>query len=213
MIASIIYSISLLYNISDNFDASSQSFVFSAVEIKTQILNHFMEYRKLGNTDLEVSVICLGTMTFGEQNTEAEAHEQMDYALEQGVNFIDTAELYAVPSREYNNGLTEKYIGTWLKDRTDRDKIIVATKVTGPAQSKGALGYIRDSLDFSRTQIRAAIEGSLKRLQTDYVDLYQLHWPERKTNFFGRLGYTHREDDPWQDNFFRHSRNNANIGR
>jgi aryl-alcohol dehydrogenase-like predicted oxidoreductase len=160
-----------------------------------------MEYRKLGNTDLKVSVICLGTMTFGEQNTEAEAHEQMNFALEQGVNFIDTAELYAVPSREYNNGLTEKYIGTWLKDRKDRDKIIVATKVTGPAQSKGALSYIRDSLNFSRTQIRAAIEGSLKRLQTDYVDLYQLHWPERKTNFFGRLGYAHRNDDPWEDNF------------
>lgn len=161
-----------------------------------------MKYKKLGNTDLDVSVICLGTMTFGEQNSEAEAHEQLNYAIdERGVNFIDTAELYAVPSKAENSGLTETYIGTWLKDRKDRDKIIVATKVTGPSQSGSGLTYIRNPLNFSKEQINIAIDGSLKRLQTDYVDLYQLHWPERKTNFFGRLGYKHVEDDPWEDNF------------
>lgn len=154
-----------------------------------------MQYKQLGNTELEVSSICLGTMTFGEQNTEQEAHEQLNYALEKGINFIDTAELYAVPSTKRNNGLTEKYIGTWLKDRADRDKIIVATKVTGPSDN---LKYIRPNLNFSKEQIHAAIEGSLQRLQTDYVDLYQLHWPERKANFFGKLGYEH--DHKWQDN-------------
>lgn len=148
-----------------------------------------------------VSVICLGTMTFGEQNTEAEAHEQLDYAVEQGVNFIDTAELYAVPSSAKNNGLTEQYIGTWLKDRKDRDRIIVATKVTGPSQSGTGLRYIRSPLNFSKAQIHTAVEGSLKRLQTDYIDLYQLHWPERKANFFGKRGYKHPETEVWEDNF------------
>ncbi len=156
-----------------------------------------MKYNKLGNTDLEVSVICLGTMTFGEQNSEAEAHEQLNYAIEQGVNFIDTAELYAVPSTKENNGLTEKHIGTWLKARSDRDKIIVATKIAGPSPN---LTYIRPSLNFSNAQINEAVEGSLRRLQTDYIDLYQLHWPERKVNFFGKRGYTF-SDDTWEDNF------------
>lgn len=157
-----------------------------------------MEYRTLGRTDLEVSVICLGTMTYGEQNTEAEAHEQLDYALAQGVNFIDTAELYAVPSNRRNNGLTEQYIGTWLKDRTDRDQIILATKVTGPSST---MTYIRPELNFSKKSIHTAIDGSLKRLQTNYVDLYQLHWPERNTNYFGQLGYKHDESEEWEDNF------------
>ena len=156
-----------------------------------------MKYSKLGNTDIEVSTICLGTMTYGEQNTEADAHQQLNYAIEQGVNFIDTAELYAVPATAKNNGLTEKYIGTWLKDRKDRDKIILATKIAGPSTN---LKFIRDPLNFSRQQIETAIDGSLERLQTDYVDLYQLHWPERNTNFFGKRGYFHLDANKWEDN-------------
>ncbi len=155
-----------------------------------------MEYRKLGKTDIDVSAICLGTMTFGEQNSEVEAHEQLSYALEQGVNFIDTAELYAVPSRKETQGLTEKYIGTWLKETGNRAKVILGTKVTGPAPN---LFYISDNLGFSAQRIREAIELSLNRLQTDYIDLYQLHWPERKTNYFGVRGYSDH-DDQWEDN-------------
>lgn len=157
-----------------------------------------MKYNLLSNTNLEVSTICLGTMTFGEQNTEAEGHEQLDYALEQGINFIDTAELYAVPGRKETQGKTEEIIGTWINARKNRDKFILATKVTGPNKN---LSYIRNPLKFDREQITTALENSLKRLQTDYVDLYQLHWPERKTNFFGKLDYVHDENDPWEDNF------------
>lgn len=157
-----------------------------------------MKYKQLGTTDLNVSLICLGTMTFGEQNTESEAHQQLDYAIDQGVNFIDTAELYAVPSSPSNFGKTEQYIGTWLARRKDRDKIILATKVTGPSTN---LKYISNNLGFSKSRILEAIDRSLMQLQTDYVDLYQLHWPERKTNFFGKLGYVHEPNDPWQDNF------------
>lgn len=157
-----------------------------------------MEYRKLGDSGLNVSVICLGTMTFGEQNTEQEAHEQLDYALDQGVNFIDTAELYAVPSRKGNSGLTEQYIGSWLKGRSDRDKIILATKVTGPSQN---LKYISENLGFSRPRILEAVDKSLRQLQTDYIDLYQLHWPERNTNMFGKRGFKYDPDDQWEDNF------------
>ncbi len=159
-----------------------------------------MIYDKLGKTGLQVSKICLGTMTFGEQNTESEAHEQLDYALTQGINFIDTAELYAVPPSANTQGLTEKYIGTWLKKRGKRDDLIIASKVTGP---QPAFTWIRDqkNLSFSKDQINTAIELNLKRLQTDYLDLYQLHWPERKTNFFGKLGYAHDKNDTWQDNF------------
>ena len=128
-----------------------------------------MEYRQLGKTQLKVSKICLGTMTFGQQNTEAEAHEQMDYALENGINFFDTAELYAVPARPANNGLTEKYIGSWLEKTKNRDKIVLATKITGP---NPGLTFIRNhQLDFSKKQIHAALEGSLSRLKTDYVDV------------------------------------------
>lgn len=137
-------------------------------------------------------------MTFGEQNTEAEGHEQLDYALDQGINFIDTAELYAVPSNENNQGNTERIIGTWIKARKNRDQYILATKVTGPSPN---LSYIRNPLRFNRAQIHTAIDQSLERLQTDYVDLYQLHWPERKTNFFGKRGFKHTESDPWEDNF------------
>ena len=157
-----------------------------------------MKYRNLGNTDLQVSVICLGSMTWGEQNTEAEGHEQIDYALDQGVNFIDTAELYAVPSKAKTQGRTEEIIGSWFKKTNRRSDVILATKITGPSAN---LKYIRNPLNFSSGQIEEALNGSLKRLQTDYVDLYQLHWPERRTNFFGKRGFVYDETDPWQDNF------------
>ncbi len=156
-----------------------------------------MDYRKLGNTDIDVSVICLGTMTFGEQNTEAEAHEQLNYAVERGINFIDTAELYAVPPRKETQGKTEEYIGTWLKNRQDRDKLIVASKAVGPGAH---VDYLRGGPDFSPKQLREAVEGSLRRLQTEYIDLYQLHWPERNTNFFGKRGFQHDGTaDSWTD--------------
>lgn len=157
-----------------------------------------MEFRQLGQTDLQVSVICLGTMTFGEQNTEAEGHQQLDYALERGINFIDTAELYSVPPREKTQGSTERIVGSWIKARKNRDRYILATKIVGPGNH---VKYIRNPINFSRETILSAIDGSLQRLQTDYVDLYQLHWPVRKTNFFGKLGYRHDPEDPWEDDF------------
>ena len=158
-----------------------------------------MEYRQLGRTDLKVTNMCLGTMTFGQQNTEADAHEQMDYAYEQGINFFDTAELYAVPARAETNGLTEKYIGTWFNQSKKREKIILATKIAGPNPN---LKFIRNhQLDFSKEQLNAALEGSLTRLKTDYVDIYQLHWPQRPTNMFGKLGYTHDPNEKWEDDF------------
>ena len=156
-----------------------------------------MKYTTLPNTNIKVSKICLGTMTFGEQNNETDAHKQLNYAVEQGVNFIDTAELYAVPGRKETQGLTEKYIGTWLKDQK-REDLVIGSKITGPS---GGLGYIRENLDFSDKSIDDAIEKSLKRLQTDYIDLYQLHWPERSANFFGIRNYKHNFDEKWQDNF------------
>jgi aryl-alcohol dehydrogenase-like predicted oxidoreductase len=151
-----------------------------------------MKYRSLGRTGLEVSAICLGTMTFGEQNTEADAHQQLDHALGNGVNFIDTAELYAVPPRAETHGLTEEYIGTWLRSRGCREQVILASKVTGP----GNFDYIRGGPRLDRSQLRQAVEDSLQRLQTDYLDLYQVHWPQRQTNFFGRLGYEYGPDSP-----------------
>ena len=155
-----------------------------------------MNYRKLGNTDLDVSTICLGTMTWGEQNTQEEGFEQMDYALEKGINFFDAAEMYPSPCRKETYGETEKVIGNWLSERKNRDKIILASKISGPGMS-----YIRGGgLQFSEENIALAIENSLKRMKTDYIDLYQLHWPERKTNFFGKLGYEHKEDsNEWND--------------
>jgi len=155
-----------------------------------------MNYKKLGNTDLIVSTICLGTMTWGEQNTIKEGFEQMDYALDQGINFFDAAEMYPSPCRKETYGETEKIIGHWFSERKNRDKIILASKISGPGMS-----YIRGGgLQFSEKNISLAIENSLKRLKTDYIDLYQLHWPERKTNFFGRLGYEHKEDsNEWND--------------
>ncbi len=152
-----------------------------------------MKYRKLGHTDIDVSVIGLGTMTFGEQNTEAEAFAQMDYALAQGVNLFDTAELYAIPPRPETCGATERIIGRWLKARGAREKIVLASKIAGPGE--GWVDHIRGGRTrYGRAHIRAALEGSLRRLQTDRIDLYQLHWPERKTNFFGKLGYTPEAD-------------------
>jgi len=155
-----------------------------------------MNYKKLGNTDLVVSTICLGTMTWGEQNTIKEGFEQMDYALDQDINFFDAAEMYPSPCRKETYGETEKIIGHWFSERKNRDKIILASKISGPG-----MDYIRGGgLQFSEKNISIAIENSLKRLKTDYIDLYQLHWPERKTNFFGRLGYEHREDsNEWND--------------
>jgi len=152
-----------------------------------------MNYRKLGNTDLDVSTICLGTMTWGEQNSQKEGFEQMDYALDQGINFWDTAELYSVPPKEETFGHTEIIIGNWFNKTKKREKIILASKVAGPTRP-----YIRGGGNqYGIKNITEALEGSLKRLQTDYIDLYQLHWPERNTNMFGKLGYEHKDKDDW----------------
>jgi len=152
-----------------------------------------MQYRRLGRTDLSVSALCLGTMTWGVQNSEAEGHAQMDYALEKGVNFWDTAEMYPIPPTEERFGNTERIIGTWFKSRGKRDRVILASKVIGP---DNRFKNIRDGSNrLTRANILAALEGSLKRLGTDYIDLYQLHWPERSVNVFGRLYYAHREED------------------
>ncbi len=150
-----------------------------------------MQYRKLGRTGLKVSEICLGTMTFGQQNTEGEGHAQLDMALEHGVNFIDTAELYSIPPRAETQGSTERIVGSWLKARGNRDKVILASKVVGRSQND----WFRPGGEKPRLtpkQIRYAIEGSLKRLNTDYLDLYQLHWPDREINIFGEGGTTFR---------------------
>lgn len=152
-----------------------------------------MEYRKLGRTDIEVSVICLGTMTWGEQNTEAEAHAQLDAALAAGVNFIDTAEMYPVPPKAETYTLTEQYLGRWLQQRGRRDDIVLASKV---ASRSDWMDYIRGGKNcLDRANIEQALHDSLQRLNTDYLDLYQLHWPDRSTNYFGELGYTHRPAD------------------
>ncbi|WP_404385815.1 NADP(H)-dependent aldo-keto reductase [Caenispirillum salinarum] len=152
-----------------------------------------METRPLGRTGLNVSSICLGTMTFGEQNTEAEGHAQLDYALDHGVNFLDTAELYPVTPRRETQGRTEEIIGTWMKARGTRDQVVVASKVVGPSPAMDWFRGPDHRLD--RANITAALDASLARLQTDVIDLYYLHWPDRKTNFFGQLGYTHDPDN------------------
>ncbi len=151
-----------------------------------------MKYKKLGNTDIDVSVICLGTMSYGEQNTETEAHEQLDYSIDNGVNFIDTAEMYAIPPKEETCGKTEEILGSWISKKHNRDKLVIATKVAGPGME-----YVREGSRLSHKQIIKAANASLKRLKTDYIDLYQVHWPERKSNFFGRLGYQHKEEHDW----------------
>jgi len=149
-----------------------------------------MRTRKLGPTELEVSRICLGSMTWGEQNSEAEAHQQLDYAVSQGINFIDAAEMYPVPPKAETQGRTEKYLGSWLKARGGRDKLVIATKVIGP----GEFPWIRGGPRLDRASILAACDTSLQRLQTDYVDLYQVHWPARSTNYFGQLNYRATND-------------------
>ncbi|MBF8222587.1 NADP(H)-dependent aldo-keto reductase [Halomonas sp. 328] len=149
-----------------------------------------MQTRPLGDTGIDVSRLCLGTMTFGEQNSEAEAHEQLDRAVAFGINFIDTAEMYPVPPQADTQGRTERYIGSWLKARGSRDDVIIASKIAGPG-----MDYLRGGSRLTREQIHQAVETSLERLQTDYIDLYQLHWPDRYTNFFGRLGYEPKEEE------------------
>ena len=154
-----------------------------------------MKYTNLPNTDIKVSKICLGTMTWGEQNTEAEGHQQLDYALEQDVNFIDTAEMYSVPGNPKTQGSTESIIGTWLAKTGNRDKIILTSKITGPLRF---FEHIRKNLNFSKEALDDALHKSLQRLQTDYLDLYQLHWPERGVNVFGVRDYSH--NPAWEDN-------------
>ena len=153
-----------------------------------------MNYKNLGNTNLKVSTICLGTMTWGEQNSEIEGCEQMDLALDHGVNFWDTAELYSVPPKAETFGHTEIIIGNWFQKTRKRDKVVLATKVAGPARE-----YLRNGeKSFVGKNLKEALNGSLKRLKTDYIDLYQLHWPERNVNMFGRLGYQHDDnEDDW----------------
>ncbi len=156
-----------------------------------------MKFKKLGNTDLDVSLICLGTMTWGTQNSEKDAFEQMDYSLSKGINFFDTAELYSVPPTAESYGKTEIMIGNWFEKRKNREKVILASKVAGPG-----LDWIRDGKNsFNEDGIKKALDGSLKRLKTDYIDLYQLHWPERSTNCFGRRDFVYREDEREWNNF------------
>ena len=149
-----------------------------------------MQYNELGRTGIQVSRLCLGTMTWGEQNSEDEAHSQLDRAVEAGINFIDTAEMYPVPPRTETQGLTEQYLGSWLARSGQREQLVIASKVSGP-------GMVREGNRLDRKNIRQAVDDSLRRLQTDYIDLYQVHWPNRLTNFFGRLGYKHspQEDE------------------
>jgi len=157
-----------------------------------------MKYSAIGKTEIKVSQLCLGSMTWGQQNSEEEAHEQIDYALDRGINFIDTAELYAVPSSPESQGLTEKYIGTWLaKNKEKRKDLILGSKVAGPSKN---LAYMSElEIGFSKDRIHEAIDNSLARLQTDYIDIYHLHWPERGSNMFGQRDYVH--DTQWEDNF------------
>jgi len=151
-----------------------------------------MKTRTLGRTDIAVSEICLGTMTWGEQNSEREAAEQLDLATAEGINFIDAAEMYPVPPRAETQGLTETYLGNWLAKRGRRDDLVIASKVAGPGNG---LTYLRNGPRLTRSHIRNACEDSLQRLQTDYIDLYQVHWPDRNANFFGKLGYQHQPDE------------------
>lgn len=156
-----------------------------------------MKYTTLPFTDIKVSKLCLGSMTWGNQNTEAEGHEQLDYAFDQGINFIDTAELYPVPATAKTQGRTSEIIGSWLKKTGRRNEVIIATKIAGTGDYTA---HIRTT-GFSRESIREAVDQELKRLQTSYIDLYQLHWPERETNTFGVRDYVHNPNDPWVDNF------------
>ncbi|MGO4999129.1 NADP(H)-dependent aldo-keto reductase [Oceanisphaera sp. W20_SRM_FM3] len=150
-----------------------------------------MQYRALGNTGLKVSLIGLGTMTWGEQNSEADAHAQLDMAVEHGINFIDTAEMYPIPPREHTQGDTERMLGRWLSARGLRERLIIASKAVGPSRDPVRPSYFRNGqAKLDRANLIAAVDASLSRLQTDYIDLYQLHWPDRSANYFGQLGLT-----------------------
>jgi aryl-alcohol dehydrogenase-like predicted oxidoreductase len=153
-----------------------------------------MHYHRIPYSSLEISRLGLGTMTFGEQNSEADAHEQLDYAVAQGINLIDVAEMYPVPPRPETQGLTETYVGNWLHKRGNREKLVIASKVSGPARNSDS--SIRPNHILDRKNIREALDASLKRLQTDYLDLYQVHWPQRATNCFGKLGYEWNDSTP-----------------
>ena len=157
-----------------------------------------MKYTTLPGTDIKVSKICLGTMTFGNQNTKQQGFDQMDLSLDQGVNFFDTAELYPVPANSTTQGETERIMGNWFQKTGNRSRVVLATKVAGPGSYTA---HIRDNMSFDKRNITEALDNSLKRLKTDYIDLYQLHWPERMTNFFGQRGYVHNPKDTWIDNF------------
>ena len=157
-----------------------------------------MKYTTIPKTNIKISKICLGTMTWGNQNTESEGHAQLDYALDNGVNFIDTAEMYPVPASPETQGATSKIIGTWLNKTGNRDKVVLASKIVGRPSDYTA--HIRTS-GLSGDSIEEAINNELKRLQTDYIDLYQIHWPERETNTFSTRDYKHNPDDAWTDNF------------
>ncbi len=160
-----------------------------------------MKYRKLGTTNIDVSVICLGTMTFGEQNSQQEGFDQMDYALKRGINFFDTAELYPIMPRKETYGKTEEIIGNWFKQRKNRSKVILASKIA--SKTENDLSWIREGaqkLGFDKKNMNAAIDASLQRLQTDYIDLYQLHWPERKVPKFGKLDF---EYDPYDNEWIQ----------
>lgn len=156
-----------------------------------------MNYKLIPNTDLKVSELCLGTMTWGQQNTREEAFKQLDFALDNGINFIDTAEMYSIPGNKETQGSTETIIGNWFANSGNRSNVILSSKIAGPSRN---FDHIRPSLDFSKASLNDAITKSLKRLQTDYLDLYQLHWPERNTNYFGQRNYNHLENENWQDN-------------
>ena len=156
-----------------------------------------MKYNLLPNTDIKVSRICLGTMTYGRQNTETDGHQQIDYSLERGVNFIDTAEMYPVPAEATRYGNTERIIGSWIKKSKKRDSIVLATKIAGPGDYTK---HIRTT-GFEKAGLIEAVDNSLERLQTEYIDLYQLHWPERLTNRFGKRGYKYEKEEKWKDNF------------
>ena len=156
-----------------------------------------MKYTTLPNTNLKVSKICLGSMTWGRQNTEKEGHEQLDYAFDKGVNFIDTAEMYAVPYTPETQGASEEVIGTWMAKNNNRAKVIIGSKIVGHSPT---FVNIREDLDFSAASLNDAVNKSLARLQTDYIDLYQLHWPERTVNIFGQREYNHKPNAQWEDN-------------
>lgn len=153
-----------------------------------------MEYTILPNTDLKISKLCLGSMTWGRQNSEAEAHAQINFAIDNGINLIDTAEMYPTPTQAETQGLSETYIGNWISKNQNRENLILASKISGPNRK---MGYLRPNLNFSGESIEDALNKSLIRLKTDYIDLYQLQWSERKTNYFGQRDYTHREHDQW----------------